>query len=73
MKEINGYYVESRTFVTGELPIQAYGVHGGREDFDGRECRSMWAGCIDAVEYIPTGAVTVVESEGTIVPRSRPR
>lgn len=73
MQEFNGYCVYASTFVTGDLPLQAYGVRGGREEFEGRECRSMWAGCIDAVEYIPTGAVKVIESEGSIVPGSRPR
>ena len=70
MKVFNGYSVEPRTFVTGDIPDQSFGICGGREDFETRECRSMWAGCLDAVEYIPTGAVKVVESEGVIVPRS---
>jgi hypothetical protein len=73
MKTFNGYGVMDSTFVTGELPVQAFGVCGGREDFDSRECRSMWAGCIDAVEYIATGGMKIVKSEGVIVPGSRPR
>lgn len=73
MKTFNGYGVMDSTFVTGELPVQAYGICGGREDFDGRECRSLWSGCLDAVENIPTGVMKVVESEGVIVPGSRAR
>ncbi len=73
MKTFNGYGFEVSTFITGELPVQAYGVCGGREDFESRECRSMWAGCIDAVEYVPTGGVKLVKSEGVIVPGSRNR
>ena len=73
MKEFNGYSVYTSTLVTGEIPVQAYGVLGGREDFDSLDCRSMWAGCIDAVDYIPTGIVKIVETEGSIVPGSRNR
>jgi len=73
MKEFNGYWVEPRAFVTGDLPVEAYGVCGGREDFASRECRSMWAGCIDAVDYITTGGLIVEESERIIVPESHRR
>jgi hypothetical protein len=70
MKACNGFGIMTSTFVTGEIPNQAFGILGGREDFGSLECRSMWAGCLDAVEYIPAGGVIVVEPEGVIVPRS---
>lgn len=70
---LNNLAVMDRTFVTGEIPIQAYGILGGREDFSGYALRSLWNGCIDAVEYVPTGQVRVVRIEDSIVPCSRSR
>jgi hypothetical protein len=60
IKEVNGYTVLERSFVTGEQPGQRYGIWGGREDF---ENDAGWDGCLDAVEYIVTGKVSVLPDE----------
>lgn len=71
--EFNGFVVESRTFVTGDMPSQAFGIQGGRKDFDSAALRGLWAGCIDAVEFIPNGKMHLVEFEYAIVPGSTNR
>ena len=74
MKSFNGISVLERTFITGESPIQKFGVSGGREDFyNTAALRDLWDVCIDAQEYIPSGKVFLVQSESTIVPGCIPR
>lgn len=43
--------------ITGELPIQAFGILGGREDFD---MDRGWGYCLDATELMPAGSVLPV-------------
>ena len=72
-KFVNGMVIEPKTFVTGETPIQAFGICGGRPDFDFNTMRVLWAGCLDAPDHIPNGKVVLVQSESSIVPGSVPR
>jgi hypothetical protein len=65
---VNGFEVLSRTFVTGETPLQAYGIFGGRPDFDSRDMWLLWDGCLDAPEFIASGKLVVNMSENSIVP-----
>lgn len=60
VKEMNGFTVMERSFVTGEQPGQRYGVWGGRKDF---MLDAGWDGCMDAVEYIVSGKISVVTDE----------
>ena len=72
-KQFNGFSLESRTFVTGDIPSEAFGILGGREDFSTRALQATWYGCIDAPEFVPNGKLAVVEDEGCIVPGSSRR
>jgi len=65
IKQINGFDVINSTFITGERPVQYYGICGGRDEF---EKDLSWDGCIDASSAIPTGRVRVVAPEWIIVP-----
>ncbi len=69
-KFVNGMVIVSKTFVTGETPVQAFGICGGRPDFDFNSMRVLWDGCLDAPEYIPAGKMVAVLGENSIVPAS---
>lgn len=72
MQEVvfNNLYVEPKTFVTGDIPTQAFGIMGGRGDWSDSKSRILWSGCIDAPDYIPTGKMVVSTVEQAIVPGS---
>jgi hypothetical protein len=72
-KFFNGIVLINNAFVTGERPVQSFGILGGRSDFDTRDMRVLWDGCLDSPEYIPNGKVIYVKGEHSIVPGSVPR